>query len=74
MRGRELDLSQNPVVLSEEELAALRCPALIVSAKDSLKACQLVNARLAATLPHAELALVPGGHLINPPPGRAFLY
>lgn len=54
------------MVLSEEELGAVRCPVLIVSAKDSLKACQLVNVRLAATLPYAEQVLVPGGHLINP--------
>ncbi len=66
MRGHGLDLSQDPVELSEDELAGIRRPALIITAEDSLEACRLVNARLAGALPYAESVLVPGGHLINP--------
>lgn len=66
MRGSGLDLSQDPPEWSEAELAGIRCPALVVTAKDSLEACRLVNARLAAALPYSEPVLVPGGHLINP--------
>ncbi|MDQ0820761.1 pimeloyl-ACP methyl ester carboxylesterase [Arthrobacter sp. V4I6] len=66
MRGHGLDLAQDPVELSEDELAGIRRPALIVTAEDSLEACRLVNARLAGALPFTESVLVPGGHLINP--------
>lgn len=66
LRGHGLDLSQDPVELSEDDLAGIRCPALIVTAEDSLEACRLVNDRLAAALPGAESVLVPGGHLISP--------
>lgn len=66
VNGHGLDLSRDPVELSEEDLAGMRCPALIITAEDSLEACRLVNDRLAAALPNAESVLVPGGHLINP--------
>lgn len=66
MSGRGLDLSAEPATWTEAELEEIRCPVLIVSAEDSLEACRLVNARLAAMLPSAASALVQGGHLINP--------
>ncbi|UEL27769.1 alpha/beta fold hydrolase [Pseudarthrobacter sp. L1SW] len=66
MKGRGLDLSQEPATWTEAELAAISCPALIVSGEDSLEACRLVNVRLAAALPQAEAVLVRGGHLIDP--------
>ncbi|TNB70490.1 alpha/beta hydrolase [Arthrobacter sp. BB-1] len=66
MRGNGLDLSAEPATWTDAELAAVSCPALIVSGEDSLEACRLVNGRLAETLPHAEPVLVPGGHLIDP--------
>lgn len=66
VKGHGLDLSQDPVELSRDDLAGIRRPALIISAEDSLEACRIVNTRLAEALPYAESVLVPGGHLINP--------
>jgi pimeloyl-ACP methyl ester carboxylesterase len=66
LSGHGLDLSQDPVELSEDDLAGIRRPTLIITAEDSLEACRLVNERLAGALPHTESVLVPGGHLINP--------
>ena len=66
MHGRGLDLSAQPLNLSDEELAGIRQPTLIVSAEDSPEPLRRVNERLAATLPHTEKVLVTGGHLINP--------
>jgi pimeloyl-ACP methyl ester carboxylesterase len=66
IRGQGLDLSEEPLDLSREELARIGQPTLIVSAEDSPKVMRRVNARLAEALPHAEDVLVTGGHLINP--------
>lgn len=66
VRGRGLDLSEEPFALADEELAKLRPPTLLVTGADSLDACRVVNEHLARTLPRAETAVVPGGHLINP--------
>ena len=66
IRGRGLDLSTAALVLSDEDLAGLRQPTLLVSAKDSPEVLRLINDRLAAALPHSQQVLVEGGHLIDP--------
>jgi pimeloyl-ACP methyl ester carboxylesterase len=66
IRGHGLDLSAEPLHLSDAELDAIAQPTLIVSAEDSPDVLRRVNDRLAAALPHTELVLVPGGHLIDP--------
>ena len=66
MRGHGLDLSDDPLELSEDELAGIRRRTLIVSAEDSAPTLRLVTARLAGALPFTESVLVPGGHFINP--------
>jgi pimeloyl-ACP methyl ester carboxylesterase len=66
MRGRGLDLSADPLVLSPEELARVDVPTLLVSSEDSPAFFQRINDRLAGLLPHAEKVLVPGGHIIDP--------
>lgn len=64
--GRGLDLSAEPLALSEDELASIGQPVLLVSAQDSPDPLRRVNDRLSKALPRAETALVTGGHLINP--------
>ncbi len=66
IRGRGLDLSEDPLVLSDEDLAGIAQPTLLVSAKDSPDILGRVNDRLADALPNAEKVLVTGGHLIHP--------
>lgn len=66
MRGRGLDLSDEPLDLDKDDLAAIDQPTLLVSSEDSPDALRRINDRLAETLPNAEPALVPGGHLIHP--------
>ncbi|MGH3457218.1 alpha/beta fold hydrolase [Aeromicrobium sp.] len=66
MRGTGLDLSAEPLDLSDDELAAMERPTLLVSSEDSPDVLRRVNDRLAEALPNAETALVPGGHLIHP--------
>lgn len=66
IRGRGLDLSQEPLQLSDEELAGIAQPALVVSSEDSPEVFRRVNDRLAEALPQAEKVLVAGGHVINP--------
>jgi len=66
IRGRGLDLSEDPLVLSDEELAGIAQPTLLVSAEDSPDILGRVNDRLADALPNAEKVLVTGGHLIHP--------
>lgn len=66
MRGRGLDLSAEPLVLSPDELARVDVPTLLVSSEDSPVFFQRINDRLAEQLPHAEKVLVPGGHIIDP--------
>lgn len=66
LRGHGLDLSEDPLDLTDRELAGLGQPTLLVSADDSPPALRRVNDRLALALPHAEHVLVPGGHLIDP--------
>lgn len=66
IRGKGLDLSDEPLVLSDEELTGMDRPTLLVSAQDSPEPLRRVNDRLAEVLPHAEKVLVTGGHLISP--------
>ena len=66
MRGRGLDLSEEPIRLTPEELAAVRVPALVVSAADSPAPLRRVADELTRLLPQAESAAVEGGHLIDP--------
>jgi len=66
IRGRGLDLSEEPRIFTAHELAAVGQPALLVSAQDSPPVLQRVNNRLAQALPHVETALIPGGQLIDP--------
>lgn len=66
INGHGLDLSEDALELTEEQLAGIRRPALIVSAEDSPEACRSVNARLSGALPFTHTVLVPGGHLIDP--------
>ena len=66
IRGRGLDLSEEPLDLSGEELAGISQPTLIVSSEDSPEPLRRVNDRLAEALPHNETVLVPGGHLVYP--------
>lgn len=66
LRGQGLDLSDEPLELSPEDLARINTPALIISSADSSEAFRRVNACLAQFLPNAEAVLVPGGHIINP--------
>lgn len=66
IKGHRMDLSEDALVLTEDDLAGIRRPALIVSAEDSPEACRAVNARLSGALPLTQTVLVTGGHLINP--------
>ncbi len=66
LTGQGLDLSENPLVITERELAAMMQPTLLVSAEDSAVPLWLANDRLAEALPDARKVLVSGGHLINP--------
>ena len=66
IRGRGLDLSEDPLVLSDADLAGIGQPTLLVSAEDSPDILGRVNDRLADALPHTEKVLVTGGHLIDP--------
>ena len=66
IKGRGLDLSEDPLDLSDEELAGISQPTLIVSSEDSPEVLRRVNGRLAEALPQTEQMLVTGGHLISP--------
>jgi pimeloyl-ACP methyl ester carboxylesterase len=66
IRGHGLDLSEDALDLSRDELAGIGQPALIVSAQDSPRVLRRVNDRLADALPRAEKVHVAGGHLIHP--------
>jgi pimeloyl-ACP methyl ester carboxylesterase len=66
VRGHGLDLSAHPLALSDDDLASLRQPTLLVSATDSPVVLRLINDRLAAALPHSRQVRVEGGHLIDP--------
>lgn len=66
INGHGMDLSEDALALNEDELSGIRCPALIVSAQDSIEACRQVNLRLSGALPRTHTVLVTGGHLINP--------
>ncbi len=65
VRGHGLDLSMHPLALSNEDLARLQQPTLLVSATDS-PVVRLINDRLAAGLSHSRQVRVEGGHLIDP--------
>ena len=66
IRGRGLDLSDDPLELGTTELGRIDQPTLLVSAVDSPRVLRRINERLAERLPHAQSALVEGGHVINP--------
>jgi pimeloyl-ACP methyl ester carboxylesterase len=66
MRGIGLDLSADPLRLSDEELSSIRVPTLLVSAQDSPEPLRLVNQRLERAMPDARHVVVSGGHLIHP--------
>ncbi|QZY27620.1 alpha/beta fold hydrolase [Nocardioides coralli] len=66
LRGHGLDLSADPFQPTDEQLASVRVPALVVSGADSARELHAVNARLVAGLPGARREVVPGGHLIDP--------
>jgi len=66
IRGRGLDLSEQPLHIESAALALIEQETLLVSSTDSPGALRRINDRLAMDLPNPELALVPGGHLINP--------
>jgi pimeloyl-ACP methyl ester carboxylesterase len=50
----------------EEEFAGLALPVLVVAARESPPELRAMSERMAACLPRARLALVDGGHLIDP--------
>jgi pimeloyl-ACP methyl ester carboxylesterase len=66
MRGRGLDLSDDPLRLEIGDLAQIEHEILLVSSQDSPAALRQINDRLALALPNPEVALVPGGHIIHP--------
>lgn len=66
MRGHGLDLSDEPLTLDDDELAGVTQPTLVVSAADSPPVLRAVAERLVEAFPQAEMAYVPGGHLIDP--------
>lgn len=49
-----------------DALAAIEQPALVVAAAESPPALREMSEAIAGTLPHARLAMVGGGHLIDP--------
>lgn len=66
LEGVGLDLSARPRRYTDEELAAIRTPTLIVSAEDSPAELRRVAELLADRLPDVTTARVDGGHLIDP--------
>lgn len=66
IKGHGFDLSEDALELSEEDLAGIRRPTLIVSAEDSVGAFGAVNARLSGALPFTHTVQASGGHVINP--------
>lgn len=66
MHASGLDLSDDPLALSAQELSSIACPTLLVSSEEGPEACRLVNDRLQQALPHAETVMVSGGHLVHP--------
>lgn len=69
LHGDGMDLSARPRIFDSAELAALAMPVLVVAADDSPEPLRRSATRLAELLPGAELAHVPGGHLIDPAGG-----
>jgi pimeloyl-ACP methyl ester carboxylesterase len=66
LQGRGMDLSARPRIFEAAELAELAVPALVVAAADSPEPLRRSAVQLAELLAHAEMAHVPGGHLIDP--------
>jgi pimeloyl-ACP methyl ester carboxylesterase len=66
LHGHGLDLSADPWRPSNEDLASMRVPALVVSATESPEPLRVVAGQLAGALPSAYHVRVPGGHLIDP--------
>jgi pimeloyl-ACP methyl ester carboxylesterase len=66
MRGRGLDLSEQPWLPSAVELASVSQPTLVLSGESSFPAARAVDECLVAALPHARHETVQGGHVIDP--------
>lgn len=66
MRGRGLDLSEQPWLPSAVELGSVSQPTLVLSGESSYPAARAVDEHLVAALPQARHEAVPGGHLIDP--------
>ena len=66
IRGRGLDLSEQPLRLESDALGRIEHEILLVSSADSPPALRQINDRLALALPNPEVALVSGGHIIHP--------
>jgi pimeloyl-ACP methyl ester carboxylesterase len=66
IKGRGLDLSDEPAFFSPADLARIPQPTLIVAAEDSPDVFRRIGDRLATLLPDAECAVVAGGHVISP--------
>ena len=66
MRGRGLDLSEEPFHPTPEQLGRVAPPTLVVSGEDSYAAARAIDDRLVELLPRARHLVVPGGHLIDP--------
>jgi len=62
------DLRAEPDI-PDEQLAALRCPVLLVYGSDS--SCRPVGDRLARAIPGAQLTVLPGGHYLHLDDGPA---
>ena len=66
IRGAGLDLSERPFRPTDDDLARVTQPTLVVSGEESYPAARQVDDRLVAALPAAEHAVVGGGHLVDP--------
>ncbi|QBR91087.1 alpha/beta fold hydrolase [Nocardioides euryhalodurans] len=66
IRGRGLDLSEQPWLPSAEELASVSQPTLVLSGESSYPAALAVDEQLVSSLPEARHEQVRGGHLIDP--------
>ena len=73
---REMFAANSPAVLAEfrgpsleataEDLSRVGVPTLLVTGSDSPPAFRRVTDRIAAAIPGARVAIVPGGHFIDP--------
>ena len=84
-RARQMFRDNGPAILaellggsfsaSEEDLARISVPTLLVAGKDSPEMFGRVTERMAAVIPGSQLEWVTGGHMIDPagPPVLAFV-